>query len=71
MLLEGLRIGFVIGLLMGIPLAFALREAWGEWTRWHRVLTGARDRFHRCEKTWECLDVDGHPGPCFNVKDCA
>lgn len=70
LLLEGLRAGFVVGLLMGMPLMLAFQEAWREWQRWHRMLAANRARVLRCSKTWECLDVDGHPGPCLNIKDC-
>jgi hypothetical protein len=67
--LEPLRIGFLFGLLAGVPLTIVCQDARDAFRAWTRQLQRQRARFVRCSKTWECLDPDGHPEPCNNVKD--
>lgn len=64
------REAFLFGLLTGVPFTLALQEAWAEFKSWRRQLAANRARLLRCKRTWECLDPDGHPGPCINFKDC-
>lgn len=68
--IDSLRLGFIFGLLAGVPVTIACQDARDAFKAWVRSMQRQRARFVRCSKTWECLDPDGHPDPCTNVKDC-
>lgn len=62
--------GLVFGLLAGALATLSVQDGWSEYQRWRRRLAAARARAIRCRKTWECLDDNGHDGPCVNTKEC-
>lgn len=48
---ESSRTGLLVGLLLGVPIAFALLEVWRGFCEWWRERD--RVRFIRCQKDWK------------------
>lgn len=69
LILNLVRFGVFVGIGVGILGTLVFEEVCDGFNEWRATLSNARARFMRCKKTWECLDPDGHPGPCINVKE--
>jgi len=67
---DAIRFAFLVGVLMGVPFTLAVQEVGRGFKEWRRHLAAERARLLRCQVTWECLDENGHDGPCINVKEC-